>query len=581
MVRQSALEGLKVLELSGMSGAYCGKLFAGLGAQVTLVEPPQGSPLRARAPMAKIGDGAPQSLWFGYLAADKQSVVLDLGTPEGQRALVRMAGEVELLILGDHPDAHTVDVDALHAAYPGLTIAVITPYGRTGPYAGYRGDDLTLMAMGGLLTLAGQPDRAPVVAHGEQGLLAADQFAAVASLAAVLAAESSGKGELIDLSIQESIVMALENAAQTYQLEGKIRQRSAGMTRAGTGIYPCKDGDIYLLAGGIGETAMWGNFAAWLRDDGVPDADLFASSNWNDNAPGAREAFDAIFLPYAAIRTKDQLYGKGKQWSVPIAPMSTPADLLVNRQLAYREFFTAPAHAPASHPRMPGAPYKLSQTPWQLEQAAPAAGGGGIEHRGALRGLRLAHLRGNQTAGEDRNMQAQPEIGGTQGTARPNATKAHVITIATTHRHRGRAAGAGFLYPRTGRIGGAQALLIQRVGCQGIGARLFQRGWHRAQRGRRRQGSRILPYHRAIVCRSGIERCLRGGQGRPRAGTLRLKLGDIGAGGLAQAIARLRLCHLVIEQGDIRLADIHGLLVIQQFGIDADHLREQRRLGVA
>ncbi len=221
MVRQSALEGLKVLELSGMSGAYCGKLFAGLGAQVTLVEPPQGSPLRARAPMAKIGDGAPQSLWFGYLAADKQSVVLDLGTPEGQRALVRMAGEVELLILGDHPDAHTVDVDALHAAYPGLTIAVITPYGRTGPYAGYRGDDLTLMAMGGLLTLAGQPDRAPVVAHGEQGLLAADQFAAVASLAAVLAAESSGKGELIDLSIQESIVMALENAAQTYQLEGK------------------------------------------------------------------------------------------------------------------------------------------------------------------------------------------------------------------------------------------------------------------------------------------------------------------------------------------------------------------------
>ena len=373
MTETTALEGLRVLELSGLSGAYCGKMFAGLGAQVTLIEPSGGSDLRRKAPVGKGLPPTEASLSFAYLAADKHSVVLDLASAEGRAEFSKRAADVDLLILADHPDARSLDLAALRHANPQLVITQITPYGASGPYADYLGDDLTLMAMGGLLTMAGTPDAAPVVAYGEQGLLAADQFAAVASLAAILDAEVTGVGDLIDVSIQEAIVMALENAAQTYQLEGKVRNRTKGAARAGSGIFPCKDGEIYLLAGGIGETAMWSNFAAWLESDGIDGAHLFAADDWVDTAPDAKAVFERIFLSYAASRTKDELYAKGKEWRVPIAPMSTPADLLENRQLIYRGFFTAPENAQGPDAiRMPGAPYKLSRTPWRLRNSAPA-----------------------------------------------------------------------------------------------------------------------------------------------------------------------------------------------------------------
>lgn len=369
---QSALSGIRALEISGTYGAYCGKLFADLGASVTLLEPPGGSPMRAKPPFAGDQPGPENSLPFAYFAANKASVSTDLTTPAGQARLAELAGVSDLIILSDHPDAGCVDLGKLCRGDPKLVAIRITPFGTTGPYAGFRGDDLSLMAMGGLLTLAGFPDLPPAIAYGEQGLLAADQFGAVAAIAAVLRAERTGRGELIDLSIQESVVMALENAAQTYQLEGVTRCRTAGARRAGTGIFPCKDGEIYLLAGGIGETAMWGNFAQWMVAEGIAGADLFGSSDWNDSAPGADHAFEAIFLPYAMRTTKEALYQGGKTWRVPVAPMSTPEDLLDNAQLDYRGYFVdIPDGHPLSGTKVPGAPYKLGATPWCLHHPAP------------------------------------------------------------------------------------------------------------------------------------------------------------------------------------------------------------------
>ncbi|MDI4655131.1 CaiB/BaiF CoA transferase family protein [Xanthobacter autotrophicus] len=375
MMAKSALAGIRVLELSGLYGAYCGKLFADLGASVTLVEPPGGSPMRRKPPFAGDVPGPDNSLAFAYFAANKDSVVLDFASEEGMTSLTRLAADAHLVILADHPAFGRVDLDKLCEANPALVSTRITPFGASGPYAHMTGDDLTLMAMGGLLTMAGFPDAAPVVAYGEQGVLAADQFAAVASLTAILHAEQTGQGELIDVSIQESIVMALENAAQVYQLEGRVRNRTGRAKQAGTGIYKCQDGEIYLLAGGIGDTQMWGNFAEWMEAEGVAGAALFASPDWNDKAAGAEEAFGRVFLPYAAGKTKAELYVLARQWRVPMAPMSMPPDLLDNAQLAYRGFFVpSPSGTPLAGVRMPGAPYKLGETPWALRSAAPRLG---------------------------------------------------------------------------------------------------------------------------------------------------------------------------------------------------------------
>jgi len=370
-----ALDGIRVLELSGLYGAYAGKLFADLGAEVILVEPPEGSPMRSKPPFIGDEPGPDNSLAFSYFAANKASLVLDLSTSGGSKELARLARNAQLIILSDHPQASTIDLKALRAANTALVCTQITPFGASGPYAHYQGDDLTLMAMGGLLTMAGFPGEPPVVAYGEQGYLAADQFAAVSSLAALLRAERTEQGELIDLSIQEAIVMALENAAQTYQLEGKIRNRSTGIKRAGTGIYTVKDGEIYLLAGGIGDTAMWSNFAQWMEAEGVENAGLFATAEWSDTAPEAEDAFQRIFMPYAAGKTKAELYALARHWRVPLAPMSVASDLLQDRQLDYRGFFVSgPSGGPADGIKMPGAPYKLSRTPWSLRRPAPPLG---------------------------------------------------------------------------------------------------------------------------------------------------------------------------------------------------------------
>src|SRR5690606_11768918 len=120
----------------------------------------------------------------------------------------------------------------------------ITPFGQTGPYAGYRAHDLTLLALGGLLSLAGFADSAPTRVWGNQAVLAAAQFAAAGSLAAVLHAEQHGQGQRVDVSAQQCVVMGLENAVQFADLEGTVRKRSGGAVRfAGTGIFSCLDGE--------------------------------------------------------------------------------------------------------------------------------------------------------------------------------------------------------------------------------------------------------------------------------------------------------------------------------------------------
>jgi benzylsuccinate CoA-transferase BbsE subunit len=372
MQNDAALAGIRVLEISGLYGAYCGKLFADLGAEVILLEPPTGSPMRAKPPFAGDRSGPENSLTFAYFAANKSNVVAEVESDAGQRVLRELAEEVDLIILADHPAAEHVDLAGLRELNPKLVCTRITPYGSDGPYSDFIGDDLTLMAMGGLLTMAGFADRAPVVAYGEQGLLAADQFAAVSSLAAVLHAERTGDGELIDVSIQEAIAMALENAAQTYQLEGKVRNRSGKSNRAGTGIFRCNDGEFYLLAGGIGDTGMWGNFARWMQAEGVEGSERFADPAWCDTSAGANEHFERTFIPYAAGKTRDELYHLAREWRVPMAPMSIPPDLLDNQQLAFRGFFVScPGGSVAAGLRMPGAPYKLSGTPWSLRRPAP------------------------------------------------------------------------------------------------------------------------------------------------------------------------------------------------------------------
>lgn len=380
------LQGIRVLDLTQGCEQYCAKLFAQLGADVTLVEPTSGSRIRREGPFVDDIPHAERSLGFAYFNQGKRGIALDLHQQSGRDVFKKLVMQADLVIESEHAGQMKdwgIDFDNLRVIQPRLVMSSITAFGQTGPLSGYLADDLVALAFGGLLSLGGYPGLAPTAPYGNQALLSAAQFAAVASLAAILQAENSedaSSGQHVDVSIQESVAMALENAVQFVELENTVRQRSGGeQKQAGTGVFPCQDGMVYLMAGGVASNKFWSATTEWLVDAGAPGAAQLREAQWLDSAflqtAEAKQIFAGIFNPFAATRTKAELYAQGQEHRIPICPVSTTADLLVNRQLIHRGFFEQTFHSYTGRPlSVPGAPYRLENSPWQLGRPAPRLG---------------------------------------------------------------------------------------------------------------------------------------------------------------------------------------------------------------
>jgi benzylsuccinate CoA-transferase BbsE subunit len=392
----SALEGLRIVEVASLAGAYAGKLFANLGADVILVEPPGGAATRHRAPFVDGQPGPDRSLEFIYLNNGKRSVTLDLDTAEGQADFRALAAECDLVIEGERPGLMAqrglAYPDLVNCA-PSLTMTSITPFGQTGPYSLYESEDLVALAMGGFLTISGYPDREPTRIHGNQSFLTAGLYAAIGSMLAILERDGSGAGQHVDVSIQESVVMALENTIQFYDLEGRVRQRS-GLTQryTGAGLFPCQGGYVYVFVGGLAATRFWGELVRWLREERAVGVERLAGEHWTERAfretKEARDTFAEVFGPFAAERTSQDLYYEAQRRRIPLSPVATAADVASNRQIRDRGFIVS-LFSPALDREIsfPGAPYMLSRTPWAATRPAPRAGEHNDEILGALAAL--------------------------------------------------------------------------------------------------------------------------------------------------------------------------------------------------
>lgn len=376
-----ALEGIRVLDVGGAATNYCGKLFAELGADVILVEPPQGSALRHEPPFADDIVDVERSLQFFYRNTSKRSIVVDTSHDAGAEVLRHLAGSVDLVIEDGRPRSRTpfgLSVEQLVEQHPGLVVTSITPFGQQGPYAEFEDSDLVLLAMGGLLWMGGYADGPPVRAVGDQAYMAGALFGAVGSMVALTHAELQGEGQHVDVSVQEAVVMGLENAAQFYDLEGVIRRRFGGTQRqAGFGVFPCADGHLFLLAGGVGGNRFWGNLVDWIRDDGSADADRLDTAEWADRSfletAEAKETFWEVFTAFVRDKPKLDLYHESQVWRVPLCPINAPSDVHASKQLASRDYFVDMEAFGRTFP-IAGAPYRLSETPWRMTGPAPALG---------------------------------------------------------------------------------------------------------------------------------------------------------------------------------------------------------------
>ncbi|HVA40051.1 MAG TPA: CoA transferase, partial [Candidatus Binataceae bacterium] len=212
----AALDDLKVVELAGMvSGPMCGKLFADMGAEVIKLEPPgAGDESRRHPPFPGDLPHPEKSGLYLYLNTSKKSVTLDPATPSGAEIFKRLVRDADILI-ENHPPGHMASLglgyEVLHALNPRLIVTSVTPFGQSGPYAGWKGSDLIEWAMSltgyNTPTLINDPEREnPLRAPGRQADMMGATTAAAATMMALFHREATGEGQWVDVACWQAVV---------------------------------------------------------------------------------------------------------------------------------------------------------------------------------------------------------------------------------------------------------------------------------------------------------------------------------------------------------------------------------------
>jgi crotonobetainyl-CoA:carnitine CoA-transferase CaiB-like acyl-CoA transferase len=355
----------------GVATTFCGKLLSDLGAEVLMIEPTGGHPLRAAEP--RRGDGV--SARFLYLTTGKRSVVID-GTGDGDRRLLDLIGDSDLLITDSEP----ARVEDLAKGASHLVTVCIRPFGSTGPYADRRAHHLTLFhASGESSTMPSGlgwelfPDRPPIQLGSEIGYFDAGWNAAVAGIAACYDTLRSGQSEWVDVSIQESLLTVNRTRMNRFLNEGVNVGREK--SRYGiTGMMHCQDGWADII--GIREEQ-------WDRLLALPEGAEFREAGFDSSEARAKDnaGLGDVLARWCAARPKTEVARVMSGIGAPAGIYADPADLLASEQLAHREFFHRVDDGRGGTVALPGAPYRLSRTPVSVRSSPDVGSVTGFEPR--------------------------------------------------------------------------------------------------------------------------------------------------------------------------------------------------------
>jgi len=366
---QQPLTGIRVLDLSGPIGAYASRLLTGLGADVLLVEPPGGDPLRQAPPER---DGVHPGLLFSYYHGGQRSVVLDAADDSASPALADLAHDCDVVLVSPSPQRPLAGYDTaartLSWAADETIVCAITPFGLTGPYRNWRSSPLVSHAMCGDMHRAGPPEGPPVTLPGRISWDEAGAHAIICVLAALLARAEVG-GQLIDLSVHD-VLCAKDFHFETYDVNGKaVGGRLVGVGYPPTGTWQCADGAIDV---GAHQASHWGAFLDMLGHPEELAAPALA------DALVRREIFDGLIdtiAPLLAREAREPLVERGQAAGLPCATSNTPAQFIEDAQLAARGFFVTADDPEHGRIRLPGRPVASSLTMFRCDRPAPRLGG--------------------------------------------------------------------------------------------------------------------------------------------------------------------------------------------------------------
>ena len=376
---KQALKGVKILEYcETISGAYCAKLMADLGAEVIKIEKPgTGDPARKKPPFKDNDPHLEKSGVFAYINTSKFGITLDPTTEKGKEIFKKLVCHADVLL-----DDHAVgELEKMQLGYadlkkinPGLIMASITPFGRSGPYKDYKAFQLNISHVSGQGNLLPMPaldaQRPPVKVGGNSGNFDPGLVASIAVMAALFWKNRTGKGQFIEMSKQEALMCMQRVESVTYPNDQVNMLRVGNEERKSPeGIMRCKDGYVSVVCP---EEHQWNAFMKLLGDP-----EWSKESYCKDRVTRTAHA-EKIAEPineWMMQHTKEEIFRKGQELSVPIATVNSPKDVVESPQFNARHFFVETDHPIIGKiEKFPSSPYRLSKTPWKISHPAPMLG---------------------------------------------------------------------------------------------------------------------------------------------------------------------------------------------------------------
>ena len=380
-----ALKDIRVIEMGQLlAGPFCGQLLGDMGAEVIKVEPPG-----AGDPMRVWGQGEDKVNWE-VIARNKKSVSANLRVPEGQALVRRLIDTADILIENFKPgtlEKWGLSPDILHQTNPGLIITRMSGYGQTGPYSNRAGFGGIGEAMGGWRYIVGEPDRPP----SRMGISIGDTLTATYGCMGVLAAlhvrSQTGKGQVIDAALYESVLQVMESVVPEYDRSGIIRERSGSFLPgiAPSNVYKCSDGDFMI---GGNNDAIFKRLCTAMGQPELAESERYATHL----ARGRHQIeLDVLINDWTKTLTIEQVDALMIEHSIPAGRVYRAPEMLADPHFKAREAIVEVDTERFGKLKMQNAFPKFSDTPSSIRSPAPSEVG---QHNAQIYGGLLALSEG-------------------------------------------------------------------------------------------------------------------------------------------------------------------------------------------
>ncbi|MBB3120149.1 CaiB/BaiF CoA transferase family protein [Pseudoduganella violacea] len=366
------LKGIKVVEIGALIAApFAARLLAEFGAEVIKIEAPgEGDPIRK---WRKLHKGT--SLWWYLQSRNKKSVSLNLKSPAAIDIAKRLLADADLLIENLKPGALEklgLGWDVLHALNPKLTMVRISGYGQSGPYKDRPGFGAIGEAMGGIRYTTGEAGGVPARVGVSLGDSLASLHAVIGALMSVLRVKmGQGEGQVVDVSLVESVFNLMESLVPEYDLLGYVRERSGGALPgiAPSNTYSTRDGAYVVIAGNSDPI-----FKRLMQVIGRPDLGDDPEFARNDGRAAKSALIDAAIAGWTSANGIDAVLAALEAAEVPAGRIYLVADIVADPHYQAREMILQATLPDGVQVKMPGIVPKLSETPGAVRWQGPTLG---------------------------------------------------------------------------------------------------------------------------------------------------------------------------------------------------------------